>query len=323
MRSWTLGCLLGLTLACQNEAPADIAEEPVAWTARAETDVSEVQVGDDLVLTVTVVHPSGGEGEIVPPPAKDLEPFAVLDTEEEAVSPVETRIRYRLAAYRLPGELEIPALVLRYRDETGELQTLETEAIPIRLVTSLTPDVTDIHDIKDPVALEVPRDWSFLPWLLAAVLALVIAYLIYRRLRTRPRREETVVAPPPPTPPAEEAEAALRRLWQKGLLERGEIALFYTELTDILKRYAGRRFEVAYLERMTHEMLRDLRAVSAGDAAGRLRPLLEGADLVKFAKLRPDADDARRDFEAAGDFVRRTRPRPPLSDAEAPREKTA
>jgi len=300
-----IGLAIGLGTGCRAKAPPETPSAPVTWSVTAATDVSEVQVGDDLHLTVTVEHPPGED--FIPPPEKDFEPFTVLETGEEEVSPEEKELHYRLAAYRLPGDIEIPALTLRYRDGTGEMVSLETEAIPVRLVTSLTPDVTEIHDIKDSVSLEVPRDWSLLWWIVGALLLAVLRYIIRKKLRERAQAKATPIPPPPP--PDVEAEAALRRLLEKKLIERGELALFYTELTDIMKRYAGRRFGVPYLERTTHEILADLRVEApARDCADGLSPILETADLVKFAKQMPASDEAANALSKARQLVHATRP---------------
>ena len=208
--------------------------------------------------------------------------------------------------YQLPEDLEVAPLTIRYRDEAGEMARLESEPAAVRVVTSLTPDVTDIHDIKDPMVLEVPRDWSLLLWLLLALLASLVAYLIYRKLRKDTEDEAAPAWVPPPRPPHEEAEAALARLAEKGLIEKGEIALFYTELTDIMKRYTGRRFVVPYLERTTEEVLSDLAAKQVSTPP--LRAILEIADLVKFAKQMPGQQQGRSSLTMALDLVRDTRP---------------
>ena len=59
------------------------------------------------------------------------------------------------------------------------------------------------------------------------------------------------------------------------------------ELTDIVKRYAGRRFEVPYLERTTEEILADVTLTGTEAPTQPLRAILEIADLVKFAKQMP------------------------------------
>jgi hypothetical protein len=185
-------------------------------------------------------------------------------------------------------------------------------------VTSLTPEVTEIHDIKEPLDLTVPRDFRLLWWLLLALAAAILAYLIYRKLRKEP---EGVAAPVwvPPLPPADvEAEAALKRLAEKDLIRKGELTAFYTELSEVMKRYAGRRFEVPYLERTTSEVLSDLKPRKlAQGAVSELRAILEASDLVKFAKLLPEAIEAEAAFALARFWIEKTRPVPvPASSPE-------
>ena len=263
---------------------------------------------------LTVTHPP--EGNFVPPPETQLEPFSVIEHWREEVSSVETRLHYRVAAYQLPADLEVGVLELSYQGDDGEIATLETDPIPLRVVTSLTPDVTDIHDIKRQVGLNVPRNWSLLWWLLAALLLAAIAYIIYRRFRKEPDSEAAPAWTPPPLRPDVEAEAALARLAERKLIENHRIELFFTELTDIMKRYAGRRFDVPYLERTTDEILSDLR----DQPVTGLRDILEAADLVKFAKTMPEQDEARSSFALARTLVRTTRPPPPPSSPSSTNE---
>ncbi|MGH9337289.1 MAG: hypothetical protein ACRD21_26375, partial [Vicinamibacteria bacterium] len=255
------------------------------------------------------------EGHYIPPPESAFLPFEVIAKSEEQVSPIETKLHFRLAAYRLPDDLEIPPLQVRYRNEASEIEVLTTKAIPVEVVTSLTSDVTDIHDIKDPVDLEVPRDLSLLWWLLAALLAAILAYLIYRKLRKEP---ESLRAPqwlPPLPPPDVEAETALERLASKDLIPKGEFAAFYTELSEIMKRYAGRRFEVPYLERTTYEVLGDLRQKKlATDVLTELRAILDASDMVKFAKLLPESSQAEKSFQLAHNWLEKTRPAPVIAE---------
>ncbi len=238
MRRW-LVLALALTGCGRDEAPV-VPSGPSEWSVSASVDKHKVQVGEDLTLTLVLRHPP--DGRYVAPPDTAFSPFDVIGKSEEKVSPVETRLQVRLAAYRLPEKVEIPALQIQHQKD-GKIESLTTDPIPIEIVTSLTPEVTEIHDIKDPLDLSVPRDFRLLWWLLLALAAAVLAYLIYRKLRKEP---EAVKAPAwiPPLPPADvEAEAALRRLAEKDLVRKGELKAFYTELSDVMKRYAGRRFE--------------------------------------------------------------------------------
>jgi hypothetical protein len=280
----------------------------VEWSVSASADKDRVQVGEDLALTLVLRHPP--EGRYIAPPDTAFTPFDVIGKSEEAVSPVETRLRIRLAAYRLPERVEVPALQIQYQKD-GKIELLTTDPVPVEVVTSLTPEVTEIHDIKEPLDLMVARDFRLLWWLLLALAAALLAYLIYRKLRKEP---EGVKAPAwiPPLPPADvEAEAALRRLLEKDLIRKGELKRFYTELSDVMKRYAGRRFEVPYLERTTSEVLSDLKPRKlAQETASDLRAILEVSDLVKFAKFLPEAAEAEASFALALSWIEKTRPAP-------------
>jgi hypothetical protein len=295
------------------EVPAPT-DEPRDWSVSASVDKQKVQVGEDLTLTLVLTHPA--EGRYVAPTGTAFGPFEVIARSEETSSPFETRLSFRLAAYHLPEKLEIPSLEIPYQKE-GKVETLRTEPMSVEVVTSLTPEVTDIHDIKPPVDLEIPRNWSLLWRLLLALAIALVAYLIYRKLRKAP---EAALAPEwiPPLPPADvEAEAALRRLAEKDLIGKGDFPGFYTELAEIMKRYAGRRFEVPYLERTTSEVMSDLkpRKLPAGTVS-ELGRILEFSDLVKFAKLVPEAREAEESLALARSWIEKTRPAPAAATPE-------
>jgi len=294
------------------EAPI-VPEGPVEWSVAASVDKSEVQVGEDLTLTLVLRHPP--EGRYIAPPDTAFTPFDVIGKSEEEVSLIETRLQVRLAAYRLPGDVEIPALQIQYQKE-GKIASLATDPIPVKIATSLTPEVTEIHDIKEPLDLAVPRDFSLLWWLLLALAAALLAYLIYRKLRKEPEGVKAPAWVPPLPPPDVEAEAALKRLAAKDLIRKEEWKAFYTELSEVMKRYAGRRFEVPYLERTTSEVLFDLkpRKPTPG-AVSELRAILEASDLVKFAKLTPEPAQAEESFASALSWIQKTRPVPAPSSS--------
>lgn len=320
-RSGFLGLVVvaGLLVGCDSERKTEpIPDGPIEWSASVEADKTRVQVGEDLTLTVRVTHPV--DENFIAPYGDELAPFELIERIEDEVSPVEARIVYRIAAYRLPERLTIPSLSIQYR--VGDaLQELTTEPIDIDVVTSLTPDVTEIHDIKDPVELETPTPWSALWWLLLALAVALLAYYVYRRFAREPEVEARPA--PPSIPPDEEALTALRRLKEQRLLDEGETRRYYDDLAEILKRYAGRRYDVPHLERTTYEILSDLRPRKIREISF-LRELLQMADLVKFAKFAPPIEDGRHLLDGGREFVVKTRPRRVASEPAAePKERTA
>jgi hypothetical protein len=302
---------MGGLLACggaEEEAPP-IPPGPYEWRVHAVADKSEIQVGEELTVTITVSHPPNAE--FFMPTGAELEPFELIERVDETPSPIETVVTVKMGAYLLPAEIAVPPIKIEHRDDADEMVSIETEPIPIKVVTSLTPDVTDINDIKGPIEdIPMPSRWSLLWWLLAALIAAIIAYLLYKKFRKDKTSPVEMAPAPPPIAPEIEAERALRKLANEQLLEQGRYMEFYTRLHEIMKRYAGRRYDVPYYERTTTEVLTDLKKSRLKyEMQELLRGLLVFADLVKFARVEPLAEDSERMIPESFRFLDETRPK--------------
>jgi hypothetical protein len=162
--------------------------------------------------------------------------------------------------------------------------------------------MNDIRDIKGLVP--IPHGWWWLWVLLAA--AAGIALWLYLRRRAKP---ETAVVEPRLTP-YERAIRALQLLLDEKLIEREEINAFYTQLSDIVRRYLEGRFRLRAPERTTEEFLYEVARDNTlmQEHKDLLGSFLQESDLVKFARFQPEQTDMRRAFEAARKFIEDTRP---------------
>jgi len=113
-------------------------------------------------------------------------------------------------------------------------------------------------------------------------------------------------------PPDFVALTELERIEGMGLPARGEFKQFYTLVTDAVRRYLEARFGVEALDRTTHELLGDL--ARRGLEVDGLAALLDEADLVKFAKYRPDEACAEGAMSLARDVVIGSRRRVAVGD---------
>jgi len=272
------------------------ATAPIAAQSRIQSDVDTtlVTVGDRITLTVRVAHPA--DASVVWPDSVDLSPFEVLGarlepTATEGRGAVSTAV-FSIAAFEL-GEVEIPSFEVSVLSANGETEALATDRFGVE-VTSVGSDETgDIRGIRGPMSIAVSALWLAF-WALLFMLLGAAGFALYRRWRRRRGSVEHVVRGPPPRAPHEVALEALDALEASPLLARGEVKEYHVQASDILRRYVEAVFGVPALEMTTWEVIAGLEREDApGEARAELRRFLDQCDLVKFAKVRPEADTAR------------------------------
>ncbi|MBQ5875508.1 MAG: hypothetical protein IIW60_06515, partial [Alistipes sp.] len=145
-----------------------------------------------------------------------------------------------------------------------------------------------------------------------AIVLLVLALLFYvakRILAHYGKNISDIFKPAPPLPPHVEAQMALEKLRQQRLWQEGEHKLYYSTLTDIIRAYIVGRYGVGAMEMTSDEIIEAMRGVELPQkSAMDLSDILRDADLVKFAKAVPEADENEAAFRAAWDFVEQTKP---------------
>ena len=168
-----------------------------------------------------------------------------------------------------------------------------------------------------------PRRWyDYIPgWLLWVLLGIAVAaaaiclYLVYRKNGT------LIVHRSKPVDPYEAAMAELSKLRERKLAESGREKEYYTRLVDILRTYLERRFGINAMEMSSTQILATLRQnPETRDNQPRIKQILEIADFVKFANVRPMPDDNVKTFNNVVGFVEDTKPQP-VPEPEAENEK--
>ncbi len=145
------------------------------------------------------------------------------------------------------------------------------------------------------------------PWLPAALALLLAgaAYAAWRFLRRRGAAGEIAAAAPLP-PPATEFHAALEALLATGYAERGQMREFVQELSWVLRRYLGRRWERPALEATRPEILGWLPHTELSvSEQQQLAAWLAETDAIKFAGRVPLLAAAQGLVEGARRLVRR------------------
>lgn len=214
------------------------------------------------------------------------------------------------------GTYFIPPIQVGYLRESDTAPTLFASN-PIALnVRTVTVDTTQaFRDIKGPVNAPVTFR-EIVPWLAGGLLVLIVILFIFWFVRQKLRKKPIIpVRPKTVLPPDVEAIQLLEALRLQKLWQNGQVKLYFTELTDIVRHYLDRRYGVQAAEMTSVEIIESVSNLKINqEALSRLQGMLQLADLVKFAKMEPLPLENDTALQYAIDFVKETKPELPVLD---------
>jgi hypothetical protein len=281
---------------------------------KAAFDTSRIFLGDQINYTITVDKPVGF---ILTVPVlkdtlqKNLEILKgpLTDTSFLKDGRIRIRNRYLVTSFD-SGFYQVQPAYAEMITATGIKRFYsDYAALEVMRVKIAPADTTaKIFDIIKPYRAPVTLG-EILPWvLIAAVAAALIWYVIrtIKRLRHKKSGKPVEII----TEPAHIiAFRELEKLKEEKLWQKGEIKPYYSRLTEIVRQYLENRFRIYSLELTTPETLSELKKTGFRDDENfrRLKTILTGADLVKFAKYNPEASENELHFDLAGEFVKGTK----------------
>jgi len=168
--------------------------------------------------------------------------------------------------------------------------------------------VADIRDIRGPIFFK-GNYFLFLATLLLILLS-CLGILIYYLVKKR-KKIGTEPALPPKTA-YEVAREALDKLKNRNLPGKDRVKEYYSEISDIIRRYVESRFRIKAPEMTTEEFLHSLKGfgVLSGMHRNTLKEFLTLCDIVKFARYGPNNKEIDGSFRLAEKFVDETKPVP-------------
>ncbi|CAL1521417.1 hypothetical protein [Chitinophaga sp. MM2321] len=157
--------------------------------------------------------------------------------------------------------------------------------------------------------------WDYWMYIAIGLAVVLIALGLWLYFRKRPKKVPVAVRPS--VTPYELAMQQLKTLKEEKLWQQGDIKQYYTRLTDILRTYFEHQFGIAALEQTSEELLQNIKPVTKlNQQRDKLRALLAIADLAKFAKLQPTADEHEDCLHKAEEILEWTKPKvEPVNEA--------
>jgi hypothetical protein len=206
------------------------------------------------------------------------------------------------------GYYVIPPFGFKYSETEGQpMDELETEPYLLNVFTIEVDTTQTFKPIKGPI--EAPYTFAeILPWILLAIAILLIAGLtIYFIVGKEKNVPLFAPKPKPKLPPHRVALDALEKLKNQKIWQQGHVKIYYSRLTEIIRIYVEDSFEVRAVELTTPEILESIKHTRVDENNIRLLgEILELADLVKFAKFKPQPSENEEVMDWAFNFVKHT-----------------
>jgi hypothetical protein len=180
---------------------------------------------------------------------------------------------------------------------------LESMAIPV-LFKSLVPgEQAELQPLK-PI-FDFAMNWWM--WILIGTILIAASIFIYMRWKNRPAPvviAPTVVERAPFVSPLDVLKTALEDLKRRDLIHQHDIKSYYSDLSDILRRYIEDAHDLPALESTTGELRTAFKNRGLhSELAHPCLAILEEADMVKFAKFTPTAAAAEACHKQARAFA--------------------
>jgi hypothetical protein len=251
-----------------------------------------VNIGDPVTLDVIVRLPPGMSLIDAVPHTLVAPPKGIRLLGADSLRPKGAGVlvgKARVAFYRI-GLQPVPTLALLYRSAPGSPpDTLLHLPVSVQIAPILEPGNPRLKDIKPPRLVAGPA-WGALILLLGLVTGSVWWVARAWRSRRSPRQE---ARPIQPLGPFDRALARLAELEAVARRSGNGVVPLYAGIADVIRDCLLASAAIPHPGLTTLELTASLRPpFDHGDLRDRCRALLWDADLVKFARHKPDLESA-------------------------------
>ena len=280
-------------------------------TVKSEFESDSAMIGEQINYNLTVTVDSGVSVSL--PVYSDTISNEIEIISEEGIDTaiVDSRkvitASYKVTSFE-PGWNTVPPQPVEFT--TGTItDTAYTAALLLTVLAPAVDTTQTIKPIKPPQNTPVNFAEMF-PWIMAGLgLAALIFLIIYFVRRNRNKKLHPELYQSEPLEPAHIiAFRDLDALEAAKLPQSGRVKEYYSRLTEIIRIYMSRLFNIHAMESTTAEILAafNLHENTDSHLSDMLRELLMLADLVKFAKEDPLMEENQRHLGNARSFVEKT-----------------
>lgn len=274
----------------------------------AAIDTTAIRIGEQIKYKILVEVDS--TSHVIFPEEQTFSPLEMVEALKVDTSKYQNRINlqrtYALTQFD-SGAYTIPPQRL---DIDGK--AFFTDSIQVSVGTVKVDTIAQkMYDIKPLIAVDKSNAnlWKtlLLIFLIVAVVGALLYWFVFRKKPLTEEEKEALL------PPYDRALLELKKLENSKYIIQDEYKKYYSELTTIVRSYLEEDVHVSALESTTDqlidklEMLKDAGELQLDkDTITQFKNILQTADLVKFAKSKPEVSVAEQDRKAIKQIVEKT-----------------
>ncbi len=280
-------------------------------SVKAKLDSTQIWIGSQTTLNYEIIQKKNSKVQL--PVFSDtivgnleIVESIKLDTQKVSDDNIQVNMKYIVTSFN-DSLIYLPPVPFVAGKDTVWSNSLSLRVIQPFEIDTASNTLADIKQIMKP-----KFDWKYYAQrVLLILLLLVLAYVLYKFIRKFIVKKpiEKVEKPVAIVPAHIEAIALLDKLKEEKLWQHGRVKEYHTELSNVLRVYIEKMFNINSMEMTSDEILRHVAflKVDKSGAFNALRQILTLADLVKFAKWNPAPNDNEMSLLNAYLFVNQTK----------------
>lgn len=274
---------------------------------------SSILIGEQVELSIRVVYPRDQVVRLVLPQDTLVTGVEILKSNLADSTIINDRLQEMLYKVTLTSFDSATYQLNNISAQVGD--SIFTCYEPISLVVNTIPvDIDHPEQYNDIKAQWKPQFvWQdYLIYLYVLLGIALLAFAIWRlvkRLKRHEREKDDEPQNIPQLDPYQEAIQNIDELKQKELWEHNQTKEYYTQMTDILRRYIWRVYGLDTHDKTSSEILSEFKTrIGKERMYDELVKILRTADLAKFAKYQPGPDDNINLLTASVAFIEEHKP---------------
>lgn len=277
-----------------------------AQQMKSTVDSTAIKIGSEFKLTLKTYTPT--DIPVIFPEPKQIGPFEVLEAYPTDTI-IEDGITQMIKKYGLTvfdsGKYTLPRIAVRIAGKNQLSDSFAVQVFDVEVDTLKQP----LYEIKDIInTAEKPASpwWWLVVFIILGLAAAFIGFIVITRYQKKKNEKEALLF----ASPIEKALVYLKKLSNNTFVEQDETKKFYSELTDISRTYLEESIEIKALESTSSELytllsktLKKKKIKLNKESLLQFKKVLATADLVKFAKSKPEEYQIENDKNVISNFL--------------------